>query len=223
MPAGTGRQCSRKYSFGDYTVAHVSYFRRTVCEQGWPKEQFVLSNLSKTAPGSRKISNEEKRMELWQVAANCTDNVFYSCQFKREVFGLQVKIVYYYDKYFYWKTPLSSPFSYQSFRLCLPLFFPEGYNLLLHSYCWNSVLLYSVCVFLPLLALALALMFAGTIGLNLVLFTNCDYTGNSHCLQVIFFKYDETFVPGGDSWENTSIVWKEVICFLKKKIIISLP
>lgn len=133
MPAGTGRQCSRIYSFGDYTVAHVSYFRRTVCEQGWPKEQFVLSNLSKTAPWSRKISNEEKGMELWQVAANCTDNVFDLCQFNRAVFGLQVKIVYYYGKYFYCKTALSSSFSYQSVRLCLPLFFPEDYNLLLRS------------------------------------------------------------------------------------------
>lgn len=65
-------------------------------------------------------------------------------------------------------------------------------------------------------------MFARTIGLNLVLFTNCDYTGNSHWLQGIFFKYDESFVPGRDSWENISTVWKEVICFLKNKIIISL-
>lgn len=56
-------------------------------------------------------------------------------------------------------------------------------------------------------------MFAGTIDLNLVLFAYCDYTGNSHWLQDIFFKYDETFVPGGDSWENISIVWKEDICF----------
>lgn len=174
--------CSRKYSLGDYTVAHVSYFRGTVCEQGWPKEQFVLSNLSKTTPWSRTISNEEKGMELWQVATNCTDNVFDLCQFKRAVFGLKVKIMYYYDKYFYYKTALSSAFSYQLFRLCLPLFFPEGYNLLLLSSCWNSVLLYSACVFLPLLTLALAQMFAGTISLNLVLFTYCDYTGNSHWL-----------------------------------------
>lgn len=76
MPAGTGIWCSRKYGFGDYTVAHVSSFRRTVCEQGWPKEQFVLSKLSETAPWTRKISNEEKGMEMWQVATNCTDNVF---------------------------------------------------------------------------------------------------------------------------------------------------
>lgn len=117
--------------------------------------------------------------------------------------------------------PLSSAFSYQLFRLCLPLLFPEGYNLLLLSSCWNAALLYSVCVFLPLLTLALAQMFAGTLGLNLVLFTYCDYTGNSHWLQGIFFKYDETFLPGGDSWENTSTVWKEVICFFKSEIIIS--
>lgn len=59
-------------------------------------------------------------------------------------------------------------------------------------------------------------MFAGTIGLNLVLFTYCDYTDDSQWLQNIFFKYDEAFLPGGDSWENISIVWKEVICFKKK-------
>lgn len=61
-------------------------------------------------------------MEPCQAAANCTDNAFDLCQFKRAVFGLQVKIMYYYDKYFYCKTDLSS-FSYQFFNLCLFFFF----------------------------------------------------------------------------------------------------
>lgn len=148
-------------------------------------------------------------MEPCQVAANCTDNAFDLCQFKRAVFGLQGKIMYYYDKYFYCKTARSSSF-YQFFSLPL-FFFTEGYNLLLLSSWWNSALLYSVGACLPLWTLALAQMFAGTIGLNLVLLTYCNYMGSSHWMQDIFLKYNKTFLPGVFSWENIPIVWKEVI------------
>lgn len=92
-------------------------------------------------------------------------------------------------------------------------FFTEGCNLLLLSSWWNSALLYSVDVCLPLWTLALAQTFAGTIGLNLVLLTYCYYRGNSHWMQNTFLKYDKTFLPGEDFCENIPIVWKEGICF----------
>lgn len=56
-------------------------------------------------------------------------------------------------------------------------------------------------------------MFARTIGLHLVLLTYRNYTGNSHWMQDIFLKYDETFLPEEDSCENIPIVWKAVIRF----------
>ena len=111
-----------------------------------------------------------------------------------------------------------------SSSVCVSLFFfsTEDYNLLLLSSWWNSALLYSVGVCLPLWTLALAQMFAGTIGLNLLLLTYCNYMGSSYRMQNIFLKYDKTYLPE-DSCENIPIVWKEVISFKERKFSLVIP
>lgn len=74
------------------------------------------------------------------MAANCTYNVFDLCWFKRAVFGLQVKIMHYKDKYFYYKAAQFFVIFYTGSSVCL-FFFTEGYNLLLVLSSWNSALL----------------------------------------------------------------------------------
>lgn len=124
-----------KYSFGDYTVANtalviIQWHMSAISEglyvnRGDPRSSLSFPIFQKQLPGQEKSLMKKRGWNRWQVATNCTDNVFALCQFKRAVFGLQVKIINYYGKYFYCKTALSSPFLYQLFRLCLPLFFPQ--------------------------------------------------------------------------------------------------
>lgn len=45
-------------------------------------------------------------------------------------------------------------------------------------------------------------MFAGAIGVSLVLLTYCNYMGNSHWMQDIFLRYNKIFLPEEDSWET---------------------
>lgn len=125
-------------------MAHISYSERLYVSKGDPRSSLSFLTCQKKLSGQGKSLKKKRgwNHDRWQAIAQ-TDNVFDLCQLKRAVFGLQVKIIYYYDKYFYCKTALSSSFSYQLFRLCLRFFFPQKAII---CWCFHPAEIRSCCI-----------------------------------------------------------------------------